>query len=91
MLSRHQLTRLRRADVGVGGHRLRFAMDMLQLTQKQLEAASGVTQANISKLLLGKGSRDGITLGTLQKLSGAFGCSIEDLFPVEGRKEALAS
>ena len=51
----------------------------LNLTQKDLEDKSGVTQSMISKVE--GGNADNVSIEILRKLAKAFNCSVIDLLP----------
>jgi len=57
-------------------------------TQTELERASGLTQAQISRIEADK--TENITLISLRKLARAFGCSVVDLLTDEDRRPARA-
>lgn len=76
MLSARQLHALRSSPLEL--NRLQVAMDLLKLTQLQLEDATGIPQPTISRIASGTQLPQ---IPTAHKLAGYFGCQIEDLFP----------
>lgn len=57
-------------------------------TQRELEKAAGLTQAQISRIEADKA--ENITILSLRKLANAFGCSVVDLLTDEDRRPARA-
>ena len=62
-------------------NRVRIARGLAHITQAELFRQTGVLQAQISQLELGQ-YRD-VTLKTATRLARFFGCTIEDLFPLD--------
>ncbi len=56
----------------------------LNLTQRDLEEKSGVTQSMISKVE--GGNADNVSIGILRKLAKALNCSVIDLLPESDKK-----
>jgi transcriptional regulator with XRE-family HTH domain len=86
MLTKSQLSKLRRANVGAAGNRLAFAMQMLNLTQLAVAAGTGFRQTYISAVC--NGVNQTITVQNASRFAQYFGCQIEDLFPA---RHAVAS
>lgn len=78
MLNARQITRLRR-EPSVP-NRLRAAMLIAGVTQLQVEAGTGITQSQISKIAAKPGR---VSLATASRLAAYFGCDASDLFPRE--------
>ncbi len=53
------------------------------LSMNQLAHMSGITQAQISRIMSGKSSN--LMLTTLRAIAGALGCSVVDLLPEEDK------
>lgn len=85
MLSRDKLKQLRAEPLGASPNRVRRARELAELTQVQIAAATGLTQAFISSIE--NGDYSDVTLTTSRALARFFGCQIEDLFP---SREAVA-
>jgi len=60
-------------------NRLRIARTLARISQAELYRHTGVLQAQISAMELGR-YRD-VTLKTAHRLARFFGCTVEDLFP----------
>ena len=87
VLTPHQLRKLRRAEVN-GRNRLATARDLADVTQVELAAKVRITQAHISSIENGDYGQDGLPLETTRRLANFFGCSVDDLFPMEQRELA---
>jgi DNA-binding Xre family transcriptional regulator len=89
MLTKDQLDTLRSAPLSGQRNKLRIAIAMAAVRQLDVAEATGITQANLSEIVNGK--YGAITLETTRKLSGFFGCAIEDLFPAAVRRNGEAA
>lgn len=78
MLSRYKLRRLRAESTDDEPNRLRRALKLARITQEQIEAVTGISQATISRAVNGIGD---LTPEIRAKLASHLGCSVEDLFP----------
>lgn len=72
----------------VNGNRIGAARALLNLTQLEMQAASGIPQQHISSIE--NGSKKTVTIPTAHRFAKFFGASIELLFP-DMRQEAVAS
>lgn len=79
MLSKRQLTQLRKASPAPNRVGSAMRLHRPRVTQEQLEDAIGVAQPTISSIVNGKTPK--LPLETARKFARFFGCSIEDLFP----------
>jgi hypothetical protein len=89
MLTRTQLHKLRRTPLGASPNKLQIAMDLADVTQLDIQAATKIPQSYVSRIKRGAYSQRGLPGGTMGTLAGFFGCQIEDLFPPAAR-EAVA-
>lgn len=87
-LTSAQLKELRRTPVGEGGNRVAKAIDLAKVTQAAVAAATSLTQPYVSDVARGRHST--ITVENASAFAVAFGCSIEDLFPIT-RAEAVGA
>lgn len=78
--------RLRKAPLLDTPNKMALAMKLAGVTQVEVAAGVGLTQASVSRIK--SGNYVDLPLSTLRKLSDYFGCQIEDLFP---SREAVAS
>lgn len=85
MLTRKQLADLRRAPAE-SGNRIKEAMRLGGVTQVQLAQAIGIAQSQVSEDAAGKFSA--ISLDKSRAYARYFGCTVDDLFPVQS--EAVA-
>ena len=69
------------------GHRIKVKRVDLEMTQGDLAEQLGITQGYLS--YLEKGQRQ-ITLALLEKIAGAFRCSMIDLLPSELQRRQAA-
>jgi transcriptional regulator with XRE-family HTH domain len=86
MLTRKQLTQLRRSPLNATNNRIKTAMKLAGLTQIQVAAAVGVAQSQVSEDAAGKFSD--VSLTKARAYADLFGCDVDDIFPKE---QALAS
>ena len=77
-LTDKQIRVLRARPVGANGNHLKAAMTLVDVTQQELAAATGLAQGYISNLATGKHA---VTVANAHKFAEYFGCAIEDLFP----------
>lgn len=54
--------------------------DKRNYSQLDISAATGLAQGQISRLMRGRQSIDGITVGSARKLADFFGVGVDDLF-----------
>lgn len=78
MLTRNQLTELRRSKV-TGRNRIARAMELAEMTQVQVAERTKFTQSYISRVKSGQYSD--LPGETMRTFAECFGCAIEDLFP----------
>jgi transcriptional regulator with XRE-family HTH domain len=86
MLNRAQVTKLRRAPLLDTPNKIALAMKLADVTQVEVAAGVGLTQASVSRIR--NGHYEDLPFGTVQSFAHYFGCSIEDLFP---SREALSA
>lgn len=86
MLKRTQVVRLRNAPILDTPNKVALAMKLAGVTQVQVAAGVGLTQASVSRIR--NGGYVDLPLSTLRNFAAYFGCQIEDLFPV-GEEVAL--
>jgi transcriptional regulator with XRE-family HTH domain len=85
-LTATQLRKLRATPVAASGNRLQFALDLAEITQVDLADRLGMTNTQVSDAA--RGRYETMRLDNAQKFAGAFGCLVDDLFPV--RQGAVA-
>jgi transcriptional regulator with XRE-family HTH domain len=81
MLTRKQLTDLRRAPLDTPNNRIKQAMKLAGLTQVQVAQAIGIAQSQVSEDAAGKFSE--LSLAKARAYAALFGCDVDDLFPRE--------
>lgn len=86
LLTTRHLKELRDAPAVSGANRVARAIELAQVTQLEIAAATGLPQPYISDVA--RNRYQTITVENAHKFADYFGCSIEDLFPA---REALAS
>lgn len=87
-LTETQLDELRSHPVPPGANRIQKARAIAAMTQARLAADIGISQGSLSDL---ERSRYGATtVDTASKFSTYFGCSIEDLFPVNTSQQVAS-
>lgn len=87
MLTRKQLSDLRRAEPGQANNRIKLAMQLAEVTQVQVAAAIRISQSQVSEDAAGNFSE--MSLDKARAYARYFGCTVDDLFPADA--EALAS
>lgn len=86
MLTRAQVTQLKRGIPLPTPNNIALAMKLADVTQVQIAEATGLQQSYISRIMRGRYSR--LPGETMRTLATFFGCAIEDLFPA---REEMAS
>lgn len=86
MLSDELIKALVNEPVADEPNRLRRFMGAANVTQPQLEEATGISQPQISAITNGRYRK--LNIEVARKLAEFFGCAIEDLFP---SRQAVAS
>lgn len=87
MLSRTKVAQLRKAPLLDTPNKVALAMKLAGVTQVEVAAGVGLTQASVSRIR--NGHYIDLPLGTLRRLACYFGCQIDDLFPAS--ESAVAS
>ena len=85
-LTKSRLRELRETAVAGHSNRIARAIELAQVTQLDIEAATGLPQPYISDVA--RNRYQTITVENAHKFADYFGCAIEDLFPA---REAVAS
>ncbi len=78
-LSTREIHGLRSSAAGTPGNKVAKAIELAEVTQVQVAAATGLPQPYVSDVA--RGRYQTITVENAHKLADYFGCSIEDLFP----------
>lgn len=78
-LSETQATFLRDQPLGKARNKVGAALGLVQATQKELAAVTGITEADLSEIRNGKYKR--LYLERAQRIAGAFGVCTDDIFP----------
>ena len=90
ILSPKQLAALRAAPISYRDrvtNRVRFAMVLADLRQRDIEIATGISHSQLSRIINGHTGRGGkIELQLALRLADYFGCDVVDLFPLIDRR-----
>jgi transcriptional regulator with XRE-family HTH domain len=81
MLNRTKVAQLRKAPMLDTPNKIALAMKLARVTQVEVAAGVGLTQASVSRIKCG--DYVDLPLSTLRNFAAFFGCHIEDLFPAE--------
>lgn len=80
-LTARKLRELRESSTGSTGNKVSRAIELAEVTQIEIAAATDLPQPYISDVA--RGRYQTITVENARKLADYFGCAIEDLFPAK--------